>query len=127
MRTRVIIDSRAREGGTVNDFFIELRPTIENIRKVSLIWADIPTPLQTPGGPYFLVRVPELGTSARVLSQRNGASGTETTYVVPITVNVDERVFWSPKTSFKQEMEYTPAISLQRLSVIITIISMLLP
>ena len=59
--TRLVVDSRARESGTVGNFWLELRPTIENIRKVSLVWADIPTPLQTPGGPYFLIKVLELG------------------------------------------------------------------
>ena len=38
MKTRILIDSRAREGGDVKDFWMELRPTIENIRKVSLVW-----------------------------------------------------------------------------------------
>ena len=176
MKTRILIDSRAREGGDVKDFWMELRPTIENIRKVSLVWSDIPNPLQSPGGPYFLVRIPELGTRTRVVGTiRSGtepappvteptdeptdepyvnpglvdprnpfrppvndvpeydpvgrrraappatvqgrSSGLETTFVVPITVNVDERVFFSPETAFAQEMNYTPPISIQRLSV----------
>ena len=191
MKTRILIDSRAREGGDVKDFWLELRPTIENIRKVSLVWSDIPNPLQSPGGPYFLVRIPELGTRTRVvgssfrsaaagvttttsgrrrgggvidamtgpiwdafdytvssISESQGitdpatdpvvtdpvvtepaadpvvaptfyanSAGLETTFVVPITVNVDERVFYSPETAFAQEMNYNPPISIQRLSV----------
>ena len=194
MKTRILIDSRAREGGDVKDFWMELRPTIENIRKVSLVWADVPNPLQSPGGPYFLVRIPELGTRTRVVGssfrsaaagvttttsgrRRGGpinaitglvwdavdygvdsvaesqgitnpttdpvtdpvvtdpvvtepaadpvvaptfyanSAGLETTFVVPITVNVDERVFYSPETAFAQEMNYNPPISIQRLSV----------
>ena len=192
MKTRILIDSRAREGGDVKDFWMELRPTIENIRKVSLVWGDIPNPLQSPGGPYFLIRIPELGTRTRVVGssfrsaaagvttttsgRRRGGpinaitglvwdvvnygvgsvaesqgitdpttdpvtdpatdpatdpvtdpvvaptiyantSGLETTFVVPITVNVDERVFYSPETAFAQEMNYNPPISIQRLSV----------
>ena len=190
MKTRILVDSRAREGGDVKDFWLELRPTIENIRKVSLVWADIPNPLQSPGGPYFLIRIPELGTRTRVVGssfrstaagvttttsgrRRGGAidavtglvwgavdytvdsiaenqditdpatdpvvtdpvvtdpvtdpvvaptfyansAGLETTFVVPITVNVDERVFYSPETAFAQEMNYNPPISIQRLSV----------
>ena len=169
MKTRILIDSRAREGGDVKDFWMELRPTIENIRKVSLVWSDIPNPLQSPGGPYFLVRIPELGTRTRVVGttrtpvtvapvedpvapvedpvepynplnpwpwapepadpvgrrraappptvQGRSTSGLETTFVVPITVNVDERVFYSPETAFAQEMNYNPPISIQRLSV----------
>lgn len=35
---------------------------------------------------------------------------------MPITVNVDERVFYSSETSFRQEMNYNPPISIQRLS-----------
>ena len=173
MKTRILIDSRAREGGDVKDFWLELRPTIENIRKVSLVWADVPNPLQSPGGPYFLIRIPELGTRTRVVGTiRSGtepappvtepadepyvdpglvdptdpfswlpvsdvpeydpvgrrraappatvqgrSTGLETTFVVPITVNVDERVFYSPETAFAQEMNYNPPISIQRLSV----------
>ena len=44
-------------------------------------------------------------------------SGIESTFVVPITVNVDERVFYSPETAFQQVMNYNPPISIQRLSV----------
>ena len=166
MKTRLLIDSRAREGGNAQEFWLELRPTIENVRKVSLVWADIPQPLQTPGGPYFLVRIPELGTHTQVLgsSFSNGtattagrrrflgavnivsglintatdaiirdlprestlpdagvfyanSSGIETTFVIPITVNVDERCFYSPETSFRQEMEYSPPTSIQKLTV----------
>ena len=170
-RTRILVDSRAREGGDVKDFWMELRPTIENVRKVSLVWADIPNPLQSPGGPYFLIRIPELGTRTRVVGStfRNDGtttsgrrrsiipemtnliigginsfidvaapdpvtdpatdpvvaaptfyanySGLESTFVVPITVNVDERVFYSPETAFEQVMNYNPPISIQRLSV----------
>jgi hypothetical protein len=167
MKTRLVVDSRARESGTVGNFWIELRPTIENIRKVSLVWADIPTPLQTPGGPYFMIRVLELGTRTRVVGSTitqagtttagfrrrfvnpasavtdifgfvgdaiesatpettpetttatvyNTRCGLETTFIVPITVNVDERAFYSPETSFRQEMHYNPPISLHRLSI----------
>ena len=185
-KTRIVIDSRAREGGDVKNFWLELVPTIENVRKVSLVWADIPNPLQSPGGPYFLIRIPELGTRTRLIGstttsvtggvatttagrRRGGVintitdgfgaltgaaidelapdggtttgdtttgdtttteepaaaqpvtyytnqHGLETTFVVPITVNVDERVFYSPETSFRQEMNYNPPISIQRLS-----------
>ena len=170
-RTRILVDSRAREGGDVKDFWMELRPTIEGVRKVSLVWADIPNPLQSPGGPYFLIRIPELGTRTRVVGstfrndgtttsgRRRGIipemsnliigginsfidvaapdpvtdpatdpvvaaptfyanySGLESTFVVPITVNVDERVFFSPETAFEQVLNYNPPISIQRLSV----------
>ena len=191
-----MVDSRAREGGDVKDFWLELRPTIEGVRKVSLVWADIPNPLQSPGGPYFLIRIPELGTRSRVVgsSFRSTAAGAattttsgrrralipditglmiggintfidvagpdpvvtdpvvtdpvvtepvvtdpatdpatdpvvaaptfyansaglETTFIMPITVNVDERVFYSPETAFSQEMHYNPPIAIQRLSV----------
>ena len=185
MKTRLVIDSRARESGTVTNFEINLRPTMENIKKVSLVWSDIPTPLQSPGGPYFLIRIHELGTRTRVLGSTtttvqaaaattnntyrrrsiipgmdtldymmslpglatdaildtgtttdgttgtttdtstgttipstgvlpaqppiyyNTTSGIETTFVVPVTVNVDERAFYSPETSYKQEINYT--------------------
>jgi len=173
-RTRILVDSRAREGGDVKDFWMELRPTIEGVTKVSLVWADIPNPLQSPGGPYFLIRIPELGTRTRVVGstfrndgtttsgRRRGGlidgitglvigglstgidlvaesqgistdpatdpvvaaptfyanySGLESTFVVPITVNVDERVFFSPETAFQQVLNYNPPISIQRLSV----------
>ena len=183
MKTRVLINSCAHEGGDVRNFWLELRPTIENIRKVSLVWADIPNPLQSPGGPYFLIRIPELGTRSRVVGSSfqsaaagmttttagrrrgvvaaiatkvvvgvvanvivdaitgepveedpaaeepaaeepaaepityyNNQHGIETSFIVPITVKVDERVFYSPETSFRQEMVYNPPISTQRLS-----------
>ena len=120
MKTRILIDSRAREGGDVRDFWLELRPTIERVRRVSLVWMDIPNPLQSPGGPYFLIRIPELGTRTRVVGRSASSSGLETTFIVPITVNVDERCFYSPETAFSQEMNYTPPISIQRLSVSIS-------
>ena len=65
--TRILIDSRAREGGDVKNFWLELVPTIDYVRKVNLVWADVPNPLQSPGGPYFLIRVPELGTRTRLI------------------------------------------------------------
>ena len=43
----------AREGGDVRNFWLELTVTIENVRKVSLVWADVPNPLQSPGGPLL--------------------------------------------------------------------------
>lgn len=185
MKTRLVVDSRARESGTVGNFWIELRPTLERIRKVSLVWADIPTPLQTPGGPYFLIRVLELGTRMRVIGSTvtqgttttagfrrrgligdavqgffdagvaaanfiadqttdgggytldpittedpvaptqpgpvfNTRCGLETTFLVPVTVNVDERAFYSPETSFNQTLEYNPPIEIHRLTIEIT-------
>lgn len=92
-KTRIVIDSRAREGGDVKNFWLELVPTIENVRKVSLVWGDIPSPLQSPGGPYFLIRIPELGTRTRLIGsavtsvtggvatqqQRGGAGGVSST------------------------------------------------
>ena len=50
----------------------------------------------------------------------NTCCGLETTFIVPVTVNVDERAFYSPETSFRQEMHYNPPISLHRLSISIS-------
>ena len=40
----LIIDSRDRVGGDVDNFFVNFRPGLQGVRSVKLLWADIPSP-----------------------------------------------------------------------------------
>jgi hypothetical protein len=113
--SRLLIDSRARISGNVSNFVIQLKPTYENISAVSLLWADIPNPSATPSGPFFEIKIAELGTTTRMTG-----TSEESTFIVPVTVNVNERVFYSALTSFEQTITYEPPRSLQSLSIVIT-------
>ena len=111
---RILIDARARASGTAGDFVLQLKPTFENIRRVRLVNADLPNPVTAPSGPYFNVRVAELGTSTRL-----AGTSRETSFIVPVNANVGERCYYYEKNSFRQTMDFTPGISLQSLSVTI--------
>ena len=40
----LVIDSRDRTGGGANDFFVNLRPGLQNVHSVKLLYCDIPSP-----------------------------------------------------------------------------------
>ena len=112
---RIVIDARAWQSGTAGLFVLPLKPSFENIRRVRLVYADLPNPASAPSGPYFNVRIAELGTAARL-----AGTSRETTFIVPVNANVGERCYYHEKSAFAQTMEFTPGLSLQSLSVTIT-------
>ena len=112
---RILIDARARQRGTAGSFVVQLKPSFENITRVRLIYADLPNPASAPSGPFFSVRIDELGTSTRLAGLSR-----ETTFIVPVNANVGERCYWSEKNSFAQTMDFTPGLSLQSLSFTIS-------
>ena len=113
--TRILIDARARQSGTAGTFVLSLKPSFENIRRVRLVYADLPNPASAPSGPYFAVRIAELGTGTRL-----AGTSRETSFVVPLNANVGERCYYNEKNAFAQIMEFSPGLSLQSLSVTIT-------
>ena len=112
---RILIYARARQSGTAGSFVISLKPSFENIRRVRLVYADLPNPVSAPSGPYFNVRIAELGTGTRL-----AGTNRETSFIVPVTGNVGERCFYNEKNAFAQTMDFAPGLSLQSLSVTIT-------
>ena len=112
---RILIDARARQSGTAGSFVLALKPTFENIRRVRLVYADLPNPASAPSGPYFNVRIAELGTGTRL-----AGTSRETSFIVPVNANVGERCYYNEKSAFSQTMEFSPGLSLQSLSVTIT-------
>ena len=97
---RILIDARARQSGTAGSFVLPLKPTFENIRRVRLVYADLPNPASTPSGPYFNVRIAELGTGTRL-----AGTSRETSFIVPVNANVGERCYYNEKSAFSQTME----------------------
>ena len=105
MRSRILVDSRQRQSGTTGSFVIGLKPTFENIHTVRLLYADLPNPATGPSGPYFAVRINELGSSTRLA----GTNGRETTFLIPVNANVSERCFYYSNTAFELGMTDAPS------------------
>ena len=112
---RILIDARARQSGTAGSFVLSLKPSFENIRRIRLVYADLPNPASAPSGPYFNVRIAELGTGTRL-----AGTNRETSYIVPVNANVGERCYYNEKNAFAQAMDFAPGLSLQSLSVTIS-------
>jgi hypothetical protein len=105
----LIIDSRDRTGGDVNDWFVNLRPGLQNVSSVRLLYADIPSPDGTE--PFFLIRT-SLGAHVRGATQGDSAS-----FVVPRSAAAGFRTFWAQNSQFPAVVFEEPARSLSDLAV----------
>ena len=106
----LVIDSRDRlPGGTPSDCFFNLRPGLQDVRSVRLLYADIPSPAGSE--PYFLIST-SLGAHVRAAVQ--GDSGT---FVVPRSAASGFRSFWAQGSQFPAIVFEQPARSLSDLAV----------
>jgi hypothetical protein len=115
-RSRILVDSRQRQSGSPGSFVLPLKPTFEGIRSIRLLYGDLPNPATGPSGPYFNIRINELGSSTRLA----GTNGRETTFLIPVNANISERCYYYSNTAFEQVMSFAPGLSLGSLSVEIT-------
>ena len=106
----LIIDSRDRTTGDANDFFVNLRPGLQNVRSVRLLYADIPSP-DGDTAPYYLIQT-SLGAYVRGASQGDAA-----TFVIPRSAAAGYRTMHSEGSTFPAIVYEQPARSLSDLGV----------
>ena len=103
-------DSRDRTGGDANDFFVNLRPGLQDVQSIRLLYADIPSPAGDTE-PYYLVQT-SLGAHVRGATQ-----GSVSTFVIPRTAAAGCRTFWAQNSRFPALVFEDPARSLSDLAV----------
>ena len=106
----LIIDSRDRVGGDVDNFFVNFRPGLQGVHSVKLLWADIPSP-EGDTAPYYLIAT-SLGAHVRAAVQ--GDSGT---FLVPRTSAAGYRSFHSEASTFSAVVFLNPGTNLSDLAV----------
>jgi hypothetical protein len=106
----LIVDSRDRSGGDVNDYFLNLRPGLQNVRSVRLLFADIPSP-EGDTAPYYLIQT-SLGAHVRGATQ-----GDSSTFIVPRSAAAGYRTFWAQNSQFPAVVFEAPPRSLSDLAV----------
>jgi hypothetical protein len=106
----LIVDSRDRTGGDVNDYFVNLRPGLQNVRSVRLLYVDIPSP-DGDTEPYYLIRT-SLGAHVRGATQ-----GDSSTFVIPRSAAAGYRSFWAQNSQFPAIVFEEPSRSLSDLAV----------
>jgi hypothetical protein len=106
-----VLDSRDRNvGGDVNDFFLSLRPALQNVRRVRFLFADVPSP-DGNVEPYYLLRT-SLGENVR------GAShGADSSFIIPVTSAAGLRSYHESGSSFHEETYESPGRTLSELAV----------
>jgi len=106
----MVIDSRDRLGGTVNDFFVNFRPGLQNVHSVRLLYADIPSP-EGDTEPYYLIST-NLGSHVRGATQGDSA-----TFVIPRSAAAGFRTFHAEGSTFPTVVFEQPSRSLSELAV----------
>jgi hypothetical protein len=76
----LVIDSSIQVGGTNSQFRLPCTPAINNVNRIKLVFASIPT-LSNSTVPYFIIRIGEF--SQRV--QGTDYTQTKGSFIVPIT------------------------------------------
>jgi hypothetical protein len=108
----LIVDSRDRlAGGTVSDFFLNLRGAVEDVRAVRLLYADIPSP-DGDTEPYYLIQT-SLGSHVRGAVE--GASSA--TFVVPRNSAAGFRTIHAQNSTFPAVVYEKPGRSLSSLAI----------
>jgi hypothetical protein len=107
----LVLDSRDRTGGSVDDFFINLRPMLQNVRGVRLLYADIPSP-EGNVEPYWLLTISPFGTYVR-----GATAGAHSTFIVPVTSAAGLRSYHESGSSFNEETFENPGRSCTQLAV----------
>ena len=107
----VIVDSRDRISGDVNNFATNLRGAVEAVRTVRLLYADIPSP-DGDTEPYYLIQT-SLGSHVRGAVE--GASSA--TFMVPRTAAAGFRTIYAQNSTFPAVVFENPGRSLSSLAV----------
>ena len=93
----IIIDSKKRNSGnSLTHFTLQLSPSIENVSKCRLVWADIPIPTGASES-YYVVTIPQLGAPVR--GANSLLSGT---FVIPITSAGGYRTYFGENSAYHQ-------------------------
>ena len=93
----IIIDSKKRNSGnSLTHFTLQLTPSIENVSKCRLVWADIPIPTGASES-YYVITIPQLGAPVR--GANSLLSGT---FVVPITSAGGYRTYFGENSAYHQ-------------------------
>ena len=93
----IIIDSRRRNSGnSLTHFTIQLTPSIENVSKCRLVWADIPIPTGAAES-FYVITIPQLGAPVR--GANSLLSGT---FVIPITSAGGYRTYFGENSAYHQ-------------------------
>jgi len=104
----LVIDSRDRNGGDANDFFVNLRPGLQDVHSIRLLYCDIPSPAADTE-PYYLIST-SLGAHVRGATQ-----GSSSTFVIPRTAATGFRTFWAQNSRFPALVFEDPARSISDL------------
>ena len=93
----IIIDSKKRNSGnSLTHFTLQLTPSIENVSKCRLVWADIPIPTGASES-YYVITIPQLGAPVR--GAHSLLSGT---FVIPITSAGGYRTYFGENSAYHQ-------------------------
>ena len=93
----IIIDSKKRNSGnSLTHFTLQLNPSIENVSKCRLVWADIPIPTGASES-YYVITIPQLGAPVR--GANSLLSGT---FVIPITSAGGYRTYFGENSAYHQ-------------------------
>ena len=93
----IIIDSKKRtSGNSLTHFTLQLTPSIENVSKCRLVWADIPIPTGASES-YYVITIPQLGAPVR--GANSLLSGT---FVIPITSAGGYRTYFGENSAYHQ-------------------------
>jgi hypothetical protein len=93
----IIIDSKKRNSGnSLTHFTLQLTPSIENVSKCRLVWADIPIPTGASES-YYVITIPQLGAPVR--GANSLLSGT---FVIPITSAGGYRTYFGENSAYHQ-------------------------
>ena len=110
----IIIDSRrSNSGNSLTHFTIQLTPSIENVSKCRLVWADIPIPTGAAES-FYVITIPQLGAPVRGANSLLAG-----TFVIPITSAGGYRTYFGENSAYHQ-IAGGNGVSLSNLDIHIT-------
>ena len=110
----IIIDSKKRNSGnSLTHFTLQLTPSIENVSKCRLVWADIPIPTGAAES-FYVITIPQLGAPVRGANSLLAG-----TFVIPITSAGGYRTYWGENSAYHQ-IAGGNGVSLSNLDIHIT-------
>ena len=110
----IIIDSRRRNSGnSLTHFTIQLTPSIENVSKCRVVWADIPIPTGAAES-FYVITIPQLGAPVRGANSLLAG-----TFVIPITSAGGYRTYFGENSAYHQ-IAGGNGVSLSNLDIHIT-------
>ena len=110
----IIIDSKKRNSGnSLTHFTLQLTPSIENVSKCRLVWADIPIP-NGAAESFYVITIPQLGAPVRGANSLLAG-----TFVIPITSAGGYRTYFGENSAYHQ-IAGGNGVSLSNLDIHIT-------